>query len=244
MESPPRPFVLSLGATAGLVDGDAWRAARETVMDRPAAPRAAAGGFPFGILPSLRRSVAWRISRHGAHVVPPSTGGRLPQRMHKPASIRSFWRRLLLARPLRRLASTLAPPYFSPAALPAAYFARSEARRCSRHGSQDERPSAAGALPQRVQMPSAWRAARSRRERSRSYSRARTGSRRGFPWARSLASRARLAWLRFSAHESQTERSGAGGTVPQRGHRPAALRAAVRLRNRSRSAARPTAGSA
>ena len=45
-------------------------------------------------------------------------------------------------------------------------------------------------MPQRMQMFPAWRAARSLRDRSRSYSFARTGSRRGLPSARSRASRA------------------------------------------------------
>ena len=115
-----------------------------------------------------RLSAAWRFSRHDAHVVPSSTGDRLPQRMQSPASIRAFWRRLLLARPARFLASTSAPPYLSPKTFPAAYFARSEARLFSRHGSQDERPGAAGSLPHREQRPSALRAAASRRDRLRS----------------------------------------------------------------------------
>ena len=37
-------------------------------------------------------------------------GGCLPQRMQRPAAIRSFWRFLLLARALRRLASMSEPP--------------------------------------------------------------------------------------------------------------------------------------
>ena len=51
-----------------------------------------------------------RLSRYGAQVVPPSTDCCLPRRMQSPASRRSFWRRLLLTRPLRRLAAGSAPP--------------------------------------------------------------------------------------------------------------------------------------
>ena len=66
----------------------------------------------------------------------------------------------------------------------------------------------------------------------------------GWPTSRSRASRARDAALRFAAQAAQTVRSGRGSVLPHRGHRPAAMRAAVRFLNRSRSRALPTSGSA
>ena len=190
-----------------------------------------------------RCSACWRFARHGVQVVPPSTGGCRPQRMQSPAPIRAIWRRLLLARPARLLASTSAPPYLRPAALPAAYFARSEARLFSRHGSQDERPGAAGAVPHRMHKPASRRSPACRRARLRSAALALAGSRRGFPSARSRASRFRLARLLLSAQGAQIERSGAGARSPHLGQRPAAFRRSTRRRKRSRSFALPTAGS-
>ena len=180
-------------------------------------------------------SAACLFSRHGVQVVPPSTGGRLPHLIHKPASRRAFCRFLLLARAARLFAFGSEPPYLRPRAFPAAYFARSNARRFSRHGSQDERSGAAGCLPHLMHVPPARRTSISRRERSRPYSRARSESLRGTPAALSRASRARLAAFRFSLHGPHTERSGAGGLAPHLGHLPAAIRAAVRRATRSRS---------
>lgn len=64
-----------------------------------------------------------------------------------------------------------------------------------------------------------------------------------FPSARRRASQARLALFRFAAEGSHTERSGAEGRSPQRGHRRRAVRLAVRRANRSRSRCFRTVGS-
>ncbi|MDE0058840.1 MAG: hypothetical protein OXP07_12015, partial [Defluviicoccus sp.] len=115
-----------------------------------------------------------------------------------------------------------------------AWRARSCARRTSAHGSQSVRSGDAWALPHFVQMPAARRSACCWRLRSRSYSRVRSGSRRGLPSARSRAVRARSAARRFSRHGSQSVRSGAGSALPHLRQRPAARRSAERWWKRSR----------
>ena len=73
---------LRSGQPAGLVDDRAWSAARLAVMDRSAAPCAAAGGPPLGILLSLRRLGAfhgmaymWFPPRQGSPCRSGCTGG-------------------------------------------------------------------------------------------------------------------------------------------------------------------------
>ena len=74
---------------------------------RPAAGHAK----PIGVAGAhSARSAACGVSRHGPQVAAPSTGGRRPQRLHRPASTRALRRFALTARALRLLAIGFLPP--------------------------------------------------------------------------------------------------------------------------------------
>ena len=177
-----------------------------------------------------RRSAAWRLSRQGWQVVPPSCGRVLAAADAEPGFEALLLAPLALGPAGTSLGFSIRTAVFQPGRL-AGGIARAgrPARRFSRHGSQDVRPSTAGACPHLVHRPAARRDSTSRRDRSRSYSRARPGSLRGIPAARSRASRARagaigllvarLAQLaaRARAAVSRTSGTGPGRHAPRCG---------------------------
>ena len=104
---------------------------------------------------SLSRLISWQ----GSHTVPPSTGCCLPQRVHRPASLRARSRRLLLSLALLRHRSASLPAYSKPAALAFAWRARSALRRFSPQGRHKVRSGTGFALPHLGHMPRAARSA-------------------------------------------------------------------------------------
>ena len=107
---------IKVGTTDAVLRSGGRRALRMTAQGPQYAKASKAGVPQFVQSPAarrsayLRRSFARRLSWQGVQILPPSTAGGLPQRRHSPASRHAFLRRLLLARPARRLVSALAPP--------------------------------------------------------------------------------------------------------------------------------------
>ncbi|MYG65622.1 MAG: hypothetical protein F4206_02670 [Gammaproteobacteria bacterium] len=95
----------------------------------------------------LSLSRAWRRVRHGAQVVPPSTGGREPHLVHIEAACHSLRRRSDRTRALRRLELAHRPPYRRPALRFLWYRALAMALTLSPQSRHNFLPGAGPALP-------------------------------------------------------------------------------------------------